>query len=638
MRAGRAILHVSAGPSVVGRSRILPQDAKDQIRERLSLADVIGESVALKPAGKGQLKGLCPFHAEKTPSFHVHVDRGFYYCFGCHAKGDLFDFVMQTQGLDFVGALTLLGARAGVEVTPQAPKDHRRRDLFEVNQMALRFFRSQLEGDALGYLASRGLERASIDAFELGYAPDGWDGLLRHALTKGVRDEDLLNVGLVAGNDRGRVYDRFRNRVMFPIKDAMGRCVGFAGRVLDDSLPKYLNTAETELFHKSELLYGLDRARPSIRKQGEVIVVEGYMDVIALHQTGFGTAVGALGAALTAEQAEQLVRLDAKRVYLAFDADEAGQRAVLSGLDQSVGSRLLVSAITVPNGKDPAEAVLSGHVEEFRHALANGRSEVEFRFQRVLDRFDKDSVEGQRGILEELLPVLKPRDVFDPVAAEMRRLVLEHLGIDGDRLDAWIRSNVRRPRGVSTTQVRGLQRQRLEMGQVKALEYEVIALLLAEPRSLRRRLEAVIAAVPEGLPDSILFDFRAACERHAYDAQAVLLGLREREQGALVFERLVTMAQQGEASAIDVDAALAKEVSRLRELHIEALKEDSRARLLSRREELGRLAGDTRLPPEQLHGVYEELKEIQAMLSARDSERRTRVSERLGKGRRGRVG
>jgi len=358
----------------------MPPDPKELIRERLNIADVVGELVALKPAGRGQMKGLCPFHSEKTPSFHVHLDRGFYYCFGCHAKGDVFDFVMQTQGVAFGDALRLLGERAGVAVGHPGPKDGHRRDLFDVNALALGYFRSSLDGEALGYLRRRGLTDASIESFELGFAPDGWDGLLRHALTRGVRDDDLLAVGLLSENERGRRYDRFRNRVIFPIKDGMGRVVGFAGRVLDDSLPKYLNTPETELFRKAELLYGLDRARPAIRKSGEAIVVEGYMDVIALHQTGFGNAVAALGAALTEPQAEQLARLDAKCVYLAFDADEAGQRAVLSGLDQAVGRRLLVRAVQVPHGKDPADAVLEGHADAFREALGAGLSEVEFRF------------------------------------------------------------------------------------------------------------------------------------------------------------------------------------------------------------------------------------------------------------------
>ncbi len=611
----------------------MPPDPKELIRERLNIADVIGELVALKPAGRGQMKGLCPFHSEKTPSFHVHLDRGFYYCFGCHAKGDVFDFVMQTQGVEFGDALRLLGERAGVEVGRPAPKDGRRRDLFDVNALALAYFRGQLEGEALAYLRRRGLTDASIESFELGFAPDGWDGLLRHALTKGVRDDDLLAVGLLSENERGRRYDRFRNRVIFPIKDGMGRVVGFAGRVLDESLPKYLNTPETELFRKAELLYGLDRARPAIRKSGEAIVVEGYMDVIALHQTGFGNAVAALGAALTEPQAEQLARLDAKRVYLAFDADEAGQRAVLSGLDQAVGRRLLVRAVQVPHGKDPADAVLEGHADAFRDALGTGLSEVEFRFRRVLERFDASALEGQRGILEELAPVLVPRDVFDPVAAEMRRLVIDHLGMDEGRLDAWIQANQRHQRPLSATQVRGMRRRHVEVSQVRALELEVVALLLSRDGALRERLDAALAAVPNELEDSALGQLAALVDEHGEDSEAVLLAYREREDGALVFERVLELSRD-ENARIDADAALRQALSRLRELHLESQKETSRTRLLERREELGRLLEAPDTSSERLPALYAELKQIHAMLSAREAERRTRVPARRTRGKR----
>ncbi|MEJ2357752.1 MAG: DNA primase [Deinococcales bacterium] len=611
----------------------MPPEPKELIRERLNIADVIGEVVALKPAGRGQMKGLCPFHSEKTPSFHVHLDRGFYYCFGCHAKGDLFDFVMQTQGIDFVDALRLLGERAGVEVGQATPKDGRRRDLFDVNALALSYFRSQLKGEALGYLEQRGLSRESIDAFELGFAPDGWDGLLRHALTKGVRDDALMAVGLLSENERGRRYDRFRNRVIFPIKDAMGRVVGFAGRVLDDNLPKYLNTPETELFRKAELLYGLDRARPAIRKSGEAIVVEGYMDVIALHQTGFDNAVAALGAALTEAQAEQLARLDARRVFLAFDADEAGQRAVLSGLDQAVGRRLLVRAVQVPYGKDPADAVLGGHADAFREALAGGLSEVEFRFRRVLERFDRTTIEGQRAMLEELAPVLAPRDVFDPVATEMRRLVIDHLGMEPARLDAWVQANGRQRRPLSATQVRGMRQRHVEVSQVRALELEVVALLLSRPGSLRERLDAVLSALPAELEDSALRQFDALCTEHADDAERVLLAYREREDGAIVFERVLALSG-GDDVRIDVDAALRQALSRLRELHLEGEKESSRARLLARREELGRLLEAPGTRSERLPDLYAELQQIHAMLSAREAERRTRVPARRNRGKR----
>jgi len=603
-------------------------DAKEQIKDRLNIADVIGEVVALKPAGRGQLKGLCPFHGEKTPSFHVHADRGFFYCFGCHAKGDVFDFVMRTQSLSFPDAMRLLGARAGVEVTLGSANEPHRRDLYDVNQLALDYFRSHLSGAPLDYLTGRALTADTIAGFELGYAPSGWDGLLQHALTKGVREDDLVTLGLVVENERGRRYDRFRDRIMFPIRDGLSRLVGFAGRVMDGSLPKYVNSPESELFKKGELLYALDRARADIRRTGEVVVVEGYMDVIALHQVGVRNAVAALGATLTSEQGDALTRLDAHSVKLAFDADEAGQRAVLAGLDQAVGRTFVVSAVSVPFGKDPAEAVLGGHLDEFRQALAQGVSEVEFRFNRVLERHDKSTVEGQRAVLEELQGVLRPRAVFDPVASEMRRLVVEHLGIDVARLDDWLASKARR--APTPTEMRGLQRQRTELGQARRLEFEVVALLLMEPRALRERLEQVVAGLPDGAEDSALREFERYCLQANYDTTAVLAVYQQHEEGALVLERLLR-ADAEEEGRIDVEDQLMKSMSRLREVSLEEQKEQGRARLLARRAELARDLADKGEDDEGLTDLYGELHEIQGVLAARDAERRLRVPQSFTK-------
>lgn len=602
----------------------MSQDAKDRIKERLNIGDVVGEVVALKPAGRGQLKGLCPFHSEKTPSFHVHVDRGFFYCFGCHAKGDVFDFVMRTQSLTFPDAMQALGARAGVEVTAPSGRDHHRRDLYDVNQIALDYFRAHLAGDPLDYLRRRGLSDDSIATFELGFAPPGWDGLLRHALNKGVREDDLMKVGLLSENERGRRYDRFRDRIIFPIRDGLSRLVGFAGRVVDDTLPKYLNSPESELFNKGELLYGLDKARGEIRRTGEVVVVEGYMDVIALHQVGLSNTVAALGATLTADQGDALARLDARSVKLAFDADEAGQRAVLAGLDQAVGRAFMVQAVTVPFGKDPADAVLSGHLDDFKQALTGGMSEVEFRFRRVLERYDRSTLEGQRGILEDLQGVLRPRAVFDPVATEMRRLVIEHLGIDGARLDDWLASRSRR--APSQTEMRGLSRHRLELGQERRLELEVIALLLMEPGAVRQRLERVLGGLPEQAGDSALLEFERHCTVHGYDPGAVLAEYQRKEEGAIVLERLIRAGDE-EDGRIDVEDQLVKAMSRLRELHLETQKEEGRARLLARRAQLARDLASAGPDDPQLADLYDELQEIQGVLAARDAERRLRVPE-----------
>ncbi len=600
----------------------MQSEAKELIRQRLDIAEVVGEVVALKPAGRGQLKGLCPFHSERTPSFYVHQDRGFFYCFGCRAKGDLFDFVMRVQGAEFYEALQLLGQRAGVEVTPQPARDRRRRDLFEVNRMALTFFGGGLAGPALEYLQGRGLSLESIATFELGYAPAGWDSLLKHALRKGIREQDLLDAGLLVENERGRRYDRFRDRVIFPIRDYLGRPVGFAGRVLGDDLPKYLNTPETELFKKAELLYGLDLAKTAIRASGECIVVEGYLDVIALHQAGFGNAVAALGATLTAEQASQLSRLDVNRLLLAFDADEAGQRAVLAGLEQSVGRRFLVRAIQMPAGKDPADAVLGGQVEAFRAALAGGLSEVEYRFRSVLEQHDPRTLEGKKAILNELLPALRPRDVFDPVAAELRRLVIDHLRVDGTRLDEWINSRRRR---LDDTQLKGMQRQGERHSRVVVIELEVIALLLLEPGRLKERLSAVTSSLPPAGEGALLREFEAICLECSFDDQAILMRYRERDEGRILFERLLIQPEERELR-IDIEGHIAKSLSRLREFYLDGEKEAQRARLLERMQEVSQVLTDPNLPPAMLQHYYGELGQINAMLAARDAERRLRTA------------
>jgi DNA primase len=596
-------------------------EAKEQIRTKLDIAEVIGEVVALKPAGRGQLKGLCPFHGEKTPSFHVQQERGFYYCFGCQAKGDVFDFVMRTQGIEFGEALQLLGHRAGIEVTPPTPKDKKRRDLFEVNNVALEFFKSHLKTHphSHDYLLRRKLTEESITTFDLGFAPDSWDALLKYSLTKGLSDNDLLLAGLVIENDNKRRYDRFRNRVMFPIKDFLGRVVGFSGRVLDDSLPKYLNTPETDVFKKGELLYGLDTAKTAIRSSGEALVVEGYMDVIALHQTGFNNAVAALGATLTAEQASQLSRLDVQKLLLAFDADDAGQRAILSGLEQSIGRSFLVRAIRVPHGKDPADAVLGGHIEEFKAALRQGLSEVEFRFQSVLAKHDRTTLEGKKAVLNDLLPVLRQRDVFDPVSSEMRRLVIDNLKIDSNRLDEWV--NSKRQRKLDDTQMKGMQRQSVSQSQVALIELEVIALLLLEPHRLQERLASLESSLPE-ITDSVLREFHSICIECAFDDRQILSRYRERDEGRIVFERLFIQNDEEDGRKIDVDNYIDKSLSRLRELYLNGEKENQRSKLLERMEEVSRYLTDANLPTDQLKHYYAELKEIHAMLAARDAERR----------------
>ena len=408
---------------------------KDTVRERIEISEVVAEYVALKPAGSGKLKGLSPFAKEKTPSFYVNTAKQVYYCFSTKQGGDVFDFLMKVEHISFREALEKLALRAGVQLEPSAQLgDKRKRDLYEINALALEYFRKNLPAsEALEYLQRRGVSDAMLEQFGLGWAPAGYDGLLKFAKARNVGERELLDAGLLAENDQGRVYDRFRARVMFPIRDYLGRVVAFGGRVLDDSKPKYLNSPETEVFKKGETLYGLDVARKQIQESGEAIVVEGYMDVIAMHQHGLNVAVASLGTALTPDHAHLLARQGTRRLALLFDNDAAGQRATLAGLDQEIGRMFLVRAVVAPGGKDAADILLAGGQAELEHALETGTSEVAFRLQNALEKFDASTLDGKRAILQMLLPSLRPRDVFDPVAIELRRLVLDRLGLDGQK-------------------------------------------------------------------------------------------------------------------------------------------------------------------------------------------------------------
>ncbi|WP_102128289.1 DNA primase [Deinococcus planocerae] len=491
---------------------------KEDVRSRLNIAEVVGEYVRLSPAGKGRLKGLCPFHKEKSPSFQVDTEQGYFYCFGCKAGGDLFSFVQRAENLSFGDALRKLAEKAGVQVEAKYG-ERGNRDLYEVNAFALGYFREHLGGPALDYLRRRGLSDATTEAFELGYAPEGWDGLLGRARSRGLSERQLLEAGLLTENpESGRVYDRFRGRVMFPIRDHLGRLVGFGGRVLDDSKPKYLNTPETEVFKKGELLYGLDKARAGLSGGAELVVVEGYMDVIAMHQHGFTGAVASLGTALTAEHATLLERLGATRLTLMFDRDEAGLRATLAGLDQVLGAKFRVRATSVPSGKDPADALFAGDEEGLRTALSSGLDEVQYRVQAAVEAHGTETSEGRRRVLMALLPRMQNLDPLDEGAEQMRTIACHRLGIKPEALLEWIGSKAKR-RTLTDTHLAGMSAVRAEEDRELAL----LRQLLVDPSLLAKldgttpwRNEAVrrvmLAAQGARSPDDILEVFRGQPE------------------------------------------------------------------------------------------------------------------------------
>lgn len=494
---------------------------KEEVRERINIADVIGEYVQLVPAGRGRLKGLCPFHKEKSPSFQVDTEQGYFYCFGCKASGDMFSFVQRQENLSFGDSLRKLADRAGVTVETRYG-EKTSRDLYDVNAFALTYFREHLEGAGLDYFRQRGLSDETIARFELGYAPDGWDGLLKRARTRGLSERQLLDAGLLSENvESGRVYDRFRGRVMFPIRDHLGRLSGFGGRVLGDEKPKYLNTPETEAFKKGELLYGLNLAREAMKSdQGgaELIVVEGYMDVIAMQQAGFSGAVATLGTALTAEHATLLARLGVSGLSLMFDRDEAGLKATLSGLDQVLGAKFRVRATSVPNGKDPADAIMSGDIEAVRRALAGGIDEIEYRVRAAAESFGVDTQDGKRKVLMALLPRMQNLDPLDEGAQTMRERACELLGIRPAALLDWISSKAKR-KVLSDTQMVGMSAGRGEEDHELALLRQILVNpgLLAKldgqtPWRNQTVGKVMLAAQGASSPEAILELFRGQPE------------------------------------------------------------------------------------------------------------------------------
>ncbi len=365
----------------------------DQIKSKIDIVTLVSTYIKLEKAGTN-FKGRCPFHNEKTPSFFVSPDRGNYYCFGCHAKGDIFTFVQEFEGLDFVGSLKVLAERAGVELENYnvGEKSERER-LFSVLEKAVFFYEKKLSEnkDALDYLHKRGVLDETIKSFRIGYAPLDWRLLLDYLKEKGVSEKDMLSVGLIKKKDGAlsvvsSYYDTFRGRIMFPISDSSGRVVGFSGRILvsDEKSPKYLNTPETELFNKSEILFGLDKAKKDIKLKDYSILVEGQMDLVMMHQVGLTNTVASSGTALTEMHLTKLRRLS-ERVMMSFDSDSAGFSASDRSAKIALALGMDLKLVQMPEGKDPADLAAT-EPEVLKECFRNSKSIVDFYVDTLLSK------------------------------------------------------------------------------------------------------------------------------------------------------------------------------------------------------------------------------------------------------------
>jgi len=408
----------------------------NQIREATDIVELVGEQVALKSAGSNH-RGLCPFHSEKTPSFHVSASKQIFKCFGCGAGGDVFKFVQLREGVSFSEARTMLGERAGIRLDAGRPgSDDRpdRRQLARVNKWAAEYFRKQLTGLTTGqparqYLQQRRITPETADRFGLGYAHDRWDGLLSTAAGQSIPVKLLLAAGLVRSRREGSGhYDVFRHRLIFPIRDLSDRVIGFGGRALGDDPAKYLNSAETALFEKGQNLYGLDQARQAIAEEGHAVLVEGYTDCLMAHQHGLRHVVATLGTALTERQV-QLLRRFAERVTVVFDSDEAGQRAADRAIELFLTQQLAVRLAQVPEGKDPCDFLLTQGREAFEALLGEAIDALEHRWRAVAVACRADETPaGQLRAVDEFLRTVATSEAFGAVDAIRQGLLLNRMG------------------------------------------------------------------------------------------------------------------------------------------------------------------------------------------------------------------
>jgi len=421
-------------------------EVKEEIRRRTDIIAMVSAHVTLKKSGR-RYRGLCPFHQEKTPSFHVDPERGLFHCFGCGAGGDVFDFAMRSANLTFMEAAQELGRRAGVEVETSpdaAERASEREQILRALDAARGYFRASLASagrKARAYLERRGVSEEIAGRFHLGYAPPGWDGMLTALQARGFPPAVLEQAGLVAPRAGGGYYDVFRDRLIFPILDLQDRVVAFGGRALDEAEPKYLNSKETLAFSKGRVLYALGAARDAIRERGEVLVVEGYMDVLACHQFGFRNAVASLGTALTTDQVG-LLRRFAPRAVLIYDPDQAGAAAAERGLALCEEAEVSVRVAVLPSGEDPDAHLRRHGAEAFGRLITGALPMFEYRLEAAALRHGPGLREGKLALVDEMLDAIQT--VANPVrAAEYLRALAGRLALPEEALRQRLRSRKR---------------------------------------------------------------------------------------------------------------------------------------------------------------------------------------------------
>jgi DNA primase len=435
--------------------RTFNDTAKEEVRNRADIVAIVGRYVKLKQSGR-TFKGLCPFHKEKTPSFHVNPVRGFFHCFGCGKGGDVFSFLQEIEGASFPEILKMLAEETGVTLSHEQPDASLETDpsapsfglslsktvMFDIHIMAAEYFYSMIghHPQAIAYFKSRGLVAQTVHDFRLGYAPPGWSSLLSAAASKNISADALVTCGLALKNAEGSTYDRFRDRIIFSLTDLSGRVIGFAGRGLEaDATPKYLNSPETALYRKKEFLYGLNSTRHYIKEENSALVVEGYMDFLTLYQAGIRNVVSTSGTALTPEHAHLLMRFTS-RLILVFDGDEAGQNAAERGVFTLAPFDFDIFILTLPPEEDPDSFVKAHGADPFRALLSEARNSTDFIIDRAIALNGNRTPRSQKAVITQLLPLYQA--ITNSVAKNrFRKELADRLGLKEVVVDQEMRTH-----------------------------------------------------------------------------------------------------------------------------------------------------------------------------------------------------
>ncbi len=465
----------------------------NQIKQDNDIVDVISNYVSLKKGG-ANYKGLCPFHSEKTPSFTVNPAKQIFHCFGCGEGGDILSFLMKKENMPFPEALQGLAERCGRPLPAEAAvledpaRQKEKKRIFEINGVAMAFFLEACARNsaAQAYLKRRGVSESTAQVFNLGYAPDSWDGLRNHLKQQGFQDGEMERAGLILPKNKGTgYYDRFRNRIIFPIVDIQERVIGFGGRVMDDGMPKYLNSPETLVFDKGANLYGLHLATEAIRKQDYALLVEGYMDVITAYQEGIQNVVATLGTALTQKHLKRLRRYT-RHLALFFDSDDAGFKAAERCFDLCVPERVKVKVVTLDRGEDPDSFLKKSGRPGFSEKMAEARPIMDFMIHQVMGDGAPESLEGKVEAAARLKPMLAA--ITDPIEQELYiKEVAARMGLEPATLKQTVLAPRRKAGGTDRTQ----QEPKAKGAPIPAMEGKFLGLLLSYPQILPKIREAI---------------------------------------------------------------------------------------------------------------------------------------------------